>query len=115
MEVTLVANQLAGWAPGTRHYSTSDGKHFAVEATPEPPGTLLIERGQSAMADDLLAVMGESRAALKIVVPPTVVFLCSATGEPIDADENDHDPLTPLRVFPAGTTHEDALAALGYS
>lgn len=112
---TLVSDDVDGWAPGTRHYKCSDGQHLTVEATTDPGGTSVIERGQSPMVDDLVAVLGTSRAALKMVVRPTVVFLCSEHGEPIDADENDHDPLTPLHVFPAGTTHEDALHQAGYT
>lgn len=112
---TLVSSNPAGWAPGTRHYSTSDGRWLAVEATTDPGGTHVIERGQSPNIDDLLAVMGESRAALKMVVRPTVVFLSDEHGDRVDADENDHDPLTPLHVFPAGTTHEEALTAAGYT
>lgn len=67
------------------------------------------------MIDELLVKLGESRAALKLVLRPTVVFLCSPEGFPVDADENDHDPLTPLHTFPAGTTHVEALTQLGYT
>jgi hypothetical protein len=112
---TLITEMLEGWTCGTRHYKTSDGKNLAVEATLNHGEVTIIERGQSPMADDLAAILGTSRAALKMVVRPTVVFLCSEDGEPVDADENDHDPLTPLHVFPAGTTHEDALTQLGYT
>lgn len=110
---TLISEQLDGWAPGTRHYTCS-GKHLAVEAT-VPDGSRMIPQGAEPMINDLLVVMGESRAALKIVARPTVVFLCTENGEPVDADENDHDPLTPLHSFPAGTTHDAALAQLGYT
>lgn len=110
----LINGELGGWAPGTRHYRASDGTNLAIEATTDPGGTSVIERGQSPMVDDLLVLMGQSRAALKMVVRPTVVFLCDEHGQPVDADENDHEPLTPMRVFPAGTTHDEALAELGY-
>lgn len=110
----MISPQLAGWAPGTRHYKTSDGKHLAVEAT-QPQGPQIIQRGQSPMVDEILTVLGKSVASLKVVARPTVVFLCTAEGLPVDADEADQDPLTPLAVFPSGTTHEEALAELGYT
>lgn len=91
---TLISEQLDTWAPGTRHYSASDGKHLAVEASEDA----VVELYQ-----------------VKILPRPTVVFLCNADGQPVDADENDHDPLTPLHVFPSGTTHEDALTQAGYT
>jgi hypothetical protein len=112
---TLISKQLNGWAPGTHHYKTSDGKHLAIEATPEPGGVHIIERGQSPMTDNILTILSRSRAALKLVIRPTTVFLSNENGEPIDADDNDRNPLTPLHTFPAGTTHEDALTAMGYT
>lgn len=112
---TLISEELAGWAPGTRHYRTSDGRNIAIEATTNPEGVRVIERGQSPMVDDLLMLLGETRAALKIVVRPTVVFLCDEHGQPVDAAENDNDSLTPLHTFPAGTTHDDALQRAGYT
>lgn len=112
---TLVSSDIPGWAPGTDLYSTSDGRYLAVESMPVPEDTThVIEQGQSPMTDDLLAVLGESFAAMKVVIRPTVIFLCTEDGAPLDADENDHDPLTPLHIFDPGTTHEQALRNAGY-
>lgn len=120
VEVTLATAKLLsadipGWAPGTNLYSTSDGKYLAVEAMPIPEETTqIVEPGQSPQNDELLAVLGESYAALKVVVRPTIVFLSNADGVPVDADENDYDPMTPLHRFDPGTSHTDALKELGY-
>lgn len=113
---TLITENAPGYAPGTNFYRTSDGKYLLVEVMPAPEqATHYIELGQSPQNDDLLAVLGTSFAALKVVVRPTVVLLANADGVAIDSDENDNDPMTPIAVFPAGTTHEDALAAMGHT
>lgn len=114
---TLIESELAGWARGTRLYSTSDGRYLAVEATniEELAPHAVIEVGQGPLIDELLLKMGHTRSALKLVVRPTVVFLSDEQGQPVDSDENDHDPLTPLHRFPAGTSHAEALAAIGYT
>jgi hypothetical protein len=111
---TLLSDSLTGWAPGTRHYSTSDGKHLAVEADPTPEGTIIPAEELPLLGEILVRLGGEHRNAVSYVVRETAVFLCDKDGQPVDADENDHDPLTPLHVFPAGTTHEAALKAAGY-
>lgn len=110
----LVTENIVGWAPGTHQYACSDGKHLAVEATVKLPGKVVSPIGEGPMPDELVVARHDDPRADQIVVRPTVVFLCGEEGEPIDADENDHDPLTPLHVFPAGTTHEQALADAGY-
>lgn len=105
---TMVLDQPVGWAEGTKLYQCSDGRWLAVEATEPSSAVLDTETG------DLIVQKHPAVSALKIVVRQTVVFLSNERGEPVDSDENDHDPLTPLRVFPAGLSHEDALAAMGY-
>lgn len=112
----LLSTDLAGWAPGTRHYRCSDGRFLAVEASdvPAEAETKVLTLGDSPESDAILVLLGKTSAALNIVARPTVVFLCGPNGEPVDADENDYDPLTPLARFPAGTTYEQALAELGY-
>src|SRR5689334_1319444 len=113
---TLVSESAPGWAPGTHLYSTSDGRYLAVEATdPGDDVELVIKPGDSPGGDDILLMIGETEASLKVVVRPTVIFLCNEEGQAIDAEENDFDPLTPLHTFPAGTTHAEALQAAGYT
>lgn len=114
MAATLMSENMGGWAPGTRHYRTPDGTNLAVEAPTIPQGQG-IPAGAEPMIDALLIRLGTSRSALKVVARPTVVFLCDEHGQPVDADANDRDPLTPLRVFPPGTTHDEALAELGFT
>lgn len=111
-----LSTDLVAWAPGTRHYRCSDGRYLAVEATevPDQVETVVVSQGDSPQGDDLLVMLGVTRAALNLVVRPTVIFLSDEHGQPVDADENDHDPLTPLHVFPAGTTHNEALTQAGY-
>lgn len=104
---TPVDTEMSAWADGTRHYRGDDGKYFAVEATlVEEEGTPIIPAGAQPMIDELLTVVGDGRAALKQIVRPTVVFECTEDGQAID--------LTPVQTFPAGTTHAEALAAMGY-
>lgn len=103
----LQDTDMAHWADGTRHYATDDGKHFAVEATLVDEGTPVVPVGAQPMVDELLAVVGEGRAALKQVVRPTVVFDCTEDGMAVD--------MTPVAAFPAGTSHEAALTEMGYS
>jgi hypothetical protein len=111
---TLVTDNLAGWAPGTRHYRCSDGKHLAVEADPLPEGSMLAVEDAPLAGQIIVAVGGDTRQAIKYVARPTVIFLCDEQGIPVDSDENDHDPLTPLHRFEPGTTHSEALTAAGY-
>ena len=112
---TLVASDIPGWAPGTNLYATDDGRHLAVEAMPLPEGTTqVIEVGQDPMSDNILAQVGDTFASIKVVLRPTVIFLCAEDGTPLDADENDYDPLTPLHTFDPGTSHEDAVRQAGY-
>lgn len=111
----LITENLPGWAPGTHHYRTPDGKNLAIEAMPHPEDSVIIEAGQEPMVDNILLTLGTSYAALKVVLRPTVVFLCDADGNAIDSDLTDDDPLTPLHTFPPGTSHEEVLRELGYA
>ncbi|AJD82451.1 minor tail protein [Mycobacterium phage Sheen] len=102
---TRLDTNMSHWADGTRHYSTDDG-YLAVEAyTPEC--CHVVPQGAAPMINELLAVLGEGRQAVKHVVRPTVVFACNEEGLATD--------LTPLHKFPPGTSHEDALEQLGYT
>lgn len=109
----LISEDLPGWAPGTNHYEL-DGKYVAVEVDPLPDGALVPLEDMPLIGQIVVRVGGNHRQSVKYVARPTVVFLTDEAGLPVDADENDNDPLTPIRRFPAGTTHEQALAELGY-
>lgn len=75
---------LPGWVPDTRLYRLDDDRYLAVSVI------------------DYYTATG------------TEVFLCDERGQPIDADGNPANGLTPLATFPPGTSHADALTQLGY-
>jgi hypothetical protein len=103
---TRLDTDMSRWADGTVHYHTDDGEYLAVEAY-MPDCSSVVPQGALPMIDELIAVLGEGRQAVKHVVRPTVVFACNEEGIATD--------LTPLHKFPPGTSHEDALAELGYT
>lgn len=114
--VTLVSKDIPGRAPGTNLYAVEDGTYLTVEAMPVPEKTThFIKKGDAPLVDNLLAQLGKTYAALKVVIRPTVILLADEHGNGIDSDLNDNDPMTPLHTFPAGTTHEKALAQAGYT
>jgi hypothetical protein len=98
---TLVAAEMPGWAPGTRHYVTAGGQHLAVQ----------VDEGMTALSE---AALDESLQALgfpalesgvhRIVIQPTTILPCTEDGQAITLD--------PLYTFPPGTSHEDALAQI---
>lgn len=100
---TRLDTDMSMWADGTLHFVTSDGEHYAVESSTEA-----IPEGAQCMIDELLAVIGTGRQALKLRLRPTVVFACNEDGTPAGT-------LTPVAEFPPGTTHEQALAQMGYA
>lgn len=81
----VVGADLSNWAPGTRFFSASDGRHFVIDADldehPEDGNVRLVRR-------------------------PTVVLYTTETAWPTD--------LTPDFVFDPGTTHEEAVALAGF-
>lgn len=97
----LIDADMPTWAPDTRHYVTTDGRHVAVHV-------------DAGLNDLTAALLDESLAASvlptlpsgvhKIVVEPTTIFACAEDGTAID--------LTPLATFPPGTSHEDAVSQL---
>lgn len=98
---SLQPTDMAGWAPGTRHYTTSDGKHFAVEAPEEA-----VPDGAKRFVGELLAVAGADPDRTTVVLRPTVILPCNPDGSAYD--------LTPVHEFPPGTSCEDALKQAGY-
>lgn len=112
---TLLTESLPGWAPGTRHYAIDDGKYLAVEVDVIPDGTLLPIAAAPFVGEIVVSVGGDFLKSVKYISRQTTVFLCGEHGEPVSDEENGYDPMLPLRIFPAGLNHEDALAAMGYS
>jgi len=82
-EVTDV--NLAHWAPGTRFYSTDDGRHFVVcvDETEAPPGS-----------------------KLRIIKQPTVILYTDENAVATDLEVD--------FTFDPGTGHEDAVLAAGF-
>ncbi|AUV61991.1 minor tail protein [Mycobacterium phage SWU2] len=105
----MIASQLdvnmSRWADGTRLFVTDDDRYLAVEAY--SPGESVVPVGAQPMIDELIELVGEGRQALKHVVRPTVIFECN--------DEGIATSLTPVHKAAPGTSHEDALAELGYT
>jgi hypothetical protein len=95
---TLIDPAMPTWAPDTRHYVTS-GRHLAVHVAAEFNDATAALIGESLEANGMPSLQS---GVHQIVVEPTTVFECNADGSPIS--------LTPLRTFPPGTTHEQAIA-----
>ena len=96
----LLDTDMSHWGPGVRHYQTGDG-YAAVSVD---AGVTLETK---ALIDETLTTLGVptlESGIHRVVVEPTVVISCNADGVATD--------LTPLRTFPPGTSHEDAIAQL---
>ncbi|AGK87511.1 minor tail protein [Mycobacterium phage HINdeR] len=106
MIATRLDTDMGRWADGTVLFHTEDGQYLAVEAQ-DPDAETTIPVGAQPMIDELINIVGDGRQALKEIVRPTVVFECNEEGIATS--------LTPINRFPAGTSHEDALAVLGYT
>lgn len=98
MATATFIDEPPGWAPGARHYKTSDGKHFIIDAHTDTAAE---------QVGELLTILGSSLRGTKQIVRPTVVIECNPDGTPVD--------LTPEYTFPPGTTHEEALNTAGYT
>lgn len=99
----LVAERVSHLAPCTNLYRLDDGTYVLVtvpdDVLPVPAGLALL----SAVKVD------------QVLPGRTELFLSDEFGTLIDGDGDPSNGMTPLAVFPAGTTHVDALAAfLGY-
>lgn len=100
--------EVPGWAPGTRHYFTSDGRVLAVCVD------LGIVDGiaESAIEETLAAVDGATLASGEntIVLQPTVIIECRADGH-VDGDVIPE----PIHRADPATSHDAALAEIGYT
>lgn len=91
---------MSAWAAGTRHYSGSTN-NYAVEAS-----DVTIPENATRQIGGALALLNVDPNQTTMLARPTVVFECTPEGLAID--------LTPVATFPPGTTHEEALAEMGY-
>lgn len=98
----LYAESLPQFAPRTNQYNCGD--HYLLVTV--PAADIPVPAG-------LLPTIGSMKVG-EIVCGPTAVFLCDENAQVLDADGDPTNGLTPIATFPPGTTHEDALAALGY-
>ncbi|AUV60807.1 minor tail protein [Mycobacterium phage Rem711] len=100
---TLIAEALPQFCPTTNHYRCSDGKYLLITVpTLDPIGTL---------AETLGIVVPVAKSHL----PTTVdVFLADERATVLDADGDPANGMTPLATFPAGASHEEVLALMGY-
>lgn len=92
---------MSHWGNSVRHYELADGTHIAVSVDSG------VNDRTEGYIDDTLAALGVptlDSGIHKLVVEPTVIIACNADGLA--------EHLTPLRTFPPGTTHDDALAQL---
>lgn len=100
----LITESLPQFAPTTNMYRLADGRYVIVTV----PADDLPVSGQ--------AVPLLSSVRVATVAPmPTEVFLVDENAVVLDADGDPSNGMTPLATFPAGTTHAEALAALGYT
>lgn len=98
--MTLLDTDMSHWGNNVRHYQLQNG-FVAVSVDSGVNGET------KALIDDTLTALGVptlDSGVYKIVVEPTVIIGCNSVGVAND--------LTPLRTFPPGTSHEDAIAQL---
>jgi len=96
----LVAERVSHLAPCTNFYSLDDGRFLMVTV---PVDDMPVQT-------ELIGFMSTIKIA-EVVPGRTEVYLCDEYGTLIDGDGDPSNGMTPLAVFPAGTTHVDALAA----
>lgn len=100
MVVTQLDTPLPMWPSNTRLYVDESGQHYAVHVDSG------LSVGQESALNAALEDLGEPlvNSGMHTVVPcETTVVACDENGIAPD--------LTPLCTCPAGTSHEDALAA----
>ena len=90
---------MSPWGAGVEHYRLDDGSHVAVSVDVGPN-----ERAQQFIAETLGVIGGTIH---RYDIEPTVIIACDEAGVATSLDR--------LHTFPPGTSHEDALAAAGYT
>lgn len=102
---TLLEFGVGRYCPVTNHYSCDDGTYLLITVN-----QLQIENVAKRLG---LAASGPIRKS-QVRGQNTDVFLSNERGDVIDADDNPANGMTPVHVYPPGTSHEEALAAMGY-
>lgn len=111
MKAVLVQAALPQYAPVTNHYKCDDGHHLLVTVNQLDAVECLRAVG---LLDGLpVPEVNIRRSHLR--GQPTHVFLADETARVIDADGDPSNGMTPLATYPAGTSFDEALAALGYA
>lgn len=99
----LIGERLHQFAPTTNHYRCSDGRYLLVTVHD---------------ADGMATIPG---AGITLPINPshlpktTDVFLADEHATVLDADGNVATSMVTLTKIPAVATHQEALAALGYT
>ena len=106
----LIRENLAQFAPITNHYRLEDGRHVLITTPHEAGLDRALEQVEVAIPLGLLPALKVASS----VRMPTEIFLADADAVPIDADGDPCNGLTPLLRCEPGTTHAQALAALGH-
>lgn len=94
---------MEGWAPGTQHYTTSDGRVLAVMVDESLLQYLPIV--QKTIAEFTGSTVPDGNHT--IVIQPSTVIECDAAG---GASE-----LTPVFTADPGTSYEETLRQYGYA
>jgi hypothetical protein len=93
----LISDNIPTLPAGTRHYRVRPGEYIAVmvDEGVESPGV-------EAMLGEAFKILGIDAHHTTRLARPTQVLSVNEFGEPLD--------MTPIRTFPPGTTHEQAIA-----
>lgn len=96
---TRLDTDMSHWPAGSRHYAIDDGRHLAV----------CVDTGIPTDAEGLLneTLQLLDGGVVRVVAQPTVIVECDAEGSATSLDR--------LFTCPPGTSHEDALAAAGFT
>lgn len=106
----LISENLAQFAPITNFYRLEDGRHVLITVPHEAGLDRAMEQVEAAIPLGMLPALKVASS----VRMPTEIFLADADAVPIDADGDPTNGLTPLLRCEPGTTHAQALAALGH-
>ncbi len=97
---TLIEAGLTQFAPTTNHYRLDTGHHILItradDTQPVPDG--LVQFVAGIRVDEVIA-------------PDVEIFLCDENAQPIDADGDPTNGLTPLLRLAPDTSFDDACAA----
>lgn len=98
-DATELPTDMSTWASGTKHYQLANGDCVAVMVDTEE----LTPLGEAYLGH-FASVAGVALKNVTRIPRPTHVIACTPEGYAIS--------LTPVKTFPPGTTHEQALTQL---